>query len=172
MHFGRMAEMELHYQLGAEVEVVRFDRAGETVRVAIADRAYDAQVNHVRSDEITFTVNGLRHTAHVASNGSTRYVFVDGEVFELKRSDSRRRERRKHHRGEDSLTAAMPGQITRVLVGEGDEVQRGQPLIVLEAMKMEIKITAPQAGRVAKVLVRPGQVVDRGQEVIELSDIH
>ena len=164
--------MELHYQLGAEVKVVRVDRAGETARVVIADHAYDAQVDHVRSDEVTFTVNGQRHTAYIASDGSTRYVSVAGEVFELKRSDSRRRERRKHHRGEESLAAAMPGQITRVLVGEGDEVQRGQPLIVLEAMKMEIKVTAPQAGRVAKVLVKPGQVVDRGQEVIELSDIH
>ena len=49
-------------------------------------------------------------------------------------------------------------------------VQRGQPLIVLEAMKMEIKIAAPHDGRVAKVLVKPGQVVDRGQGLIEMTN--
>jgi biotin carboxyl carrier protein len=63
----------------------------------------------------------------------------------------------------------MPGQVTRVLIAEGDPVQRGQPLIILEAMKMEIKIAAPHDGRVAKVLVKPGQVVERGQALIEIS---
>lgn len=162
--------MELHYQLGAEVKVVHFDRTGETAHIVIADHAYDVQVNYARSGEITFTLNGQPHTAQVASDGLTRYVFIDGDVFELKQLDPRRRERRKHHRGEDSLTAAMPGQITRVLVGEGDEVQRGQPLIVLEAMKMEIKIAAPYDGRIAQVLVQPGQVVERWQTLVEMTN--
>jgi biotin carboxyl carrier protein len=64
----------------------------------------------------------------------------------------------------------MPGQVSKVLVGEGDSVQRGQPLIVLEAMKMEIKIAASHDGRVVKVLVKSGQVVDRGQTLIEMND--
>jgi biotin carboxyl carrier protein len=48
-------------------------------------------------------------------------------------------------------------------------VQRGQALIVLEAMKMEIKIAAPHDGHVTKVLVAQGQVVDRDQSLVEIS---
>jgi biotin carboxyl carrier protein len=56
------------------------------------------------------------------------------------------------------------------MASEGDTVERGQTLIVLEAMKMEIKIAAPHSGRVAKALVKSGQVVDRGQGLIELTN--
>jgi biotin carboxyl carrier protein len=159
----------ISYQLGAEVKVVRLERQGESVRISIDDRVYDVQVNDVRTGEVMFSVHGTTHIAFVASAGSTHYVGIAGEVFELKKPDLRRAQRKQHH-GEDNLSASMPGQVTRVLVNEGDTVQRGQPLIVLEAMKMEIKITAPYAGRIAKVIAKPGQVVDRGQGLIEMTN--
>jgi len=161
--------MELRYQLGDELQVVQLERDGDVVRITLADRVYEVSVLHSRADEITFTVDGITHTAFVASKDSTRYVAIDGDVFELKEPDLRRTRRKQHH-GEDNLTASMPGQITKVLVNEGDAVQRGQPLIVLEAMKMEIKVAAPHDGRVTKVLVKQGQVVDRGQTLIELTN--
>lgn len=170
MEFESRPQMEIFsYQLGDEVKVMRLERAGDVVQVVIADRTYDVQINHVRSDEITFTLAGRRHTAHMASDGTTRYIAIDGDGHELRKPDPRRARRQQHH-GEDNLSASMPGQITRVLVDEGDAVQRGQPLIVLEAMKMEIKITAPHDGRVAKLLVKPGQIVDRGQRLIEMKN--
>jgi biotin carboxyl carrier protein len=161
--------MDFQYQIDAEVKTVRLERDGEPLRVTIGDRAYDVTVLHSRVGEVTFTVDGITHTAFVAGESASRFVAVEGDVYELKRPDARRT-RRKHHHGEDSLTASMPGQITKVLIGAGDVVQRGQSLIVLEAMKMEIKIAAPHDGRVGKVLVEPGQVVDRGQTLIELSN--
>ncbi len=112
-------------------------------------------------------VNGERHTAHVASHGSTRYVAIDGRAVELARPDTKRARRRYHH-GEDSLTASMPGQVTQVLAAEGDAVERGQTLVILEAMKMEIRVTAPHAGRVTRVSASEGDVVDRGQVLVEL----
>jgi biotin carboxyl carrier protein len=168
MASGSANEMEFQYQLGDAVQTVRLERDGEVVRITIADRAYEVRVLHSRAGELTLTVDGVTHTALSAQDGSTHFVAIDGEVFELKKPEARRARRMQHH-GEDNLTASMPGQITRVLIGEGDAVQRGQPLIVLEAMKMEIKIAAPHDGRVVKVLVQPGQVVDRGQALIEMT---
>ncbi len=161
--------MDFQYQLDDEVKTVRLERNGEVVRITIADRAYEVSVIHLQAGELTFRVDGVMHTAFVAQDGSTRFVAIDGDVFELKQP-APRRVRRKQQHGEDNLTASMPGQVTSVLIDEGDRVQRGQPLIVLEAMKMEIKIAAPHDGRVAKVLVKPGQVVDRGQVLLELTN--
>jgi biotin carboxyl carrier protein len=160
--------MDFQYQLGDNVTAVKLERDGEIVRITIADRVYEVSVIRSRAGEVTFKVNAVTYTAFVASDGSAQYVAVDGSIFGLRKPEARRARRRQHH-GEDNLTASMPGQVTRVLIEPGDVVQRGQPLIVLEAMKMEIKITAPYDGRIAKVLVRPEQVVNRGQGLIEMS---
>jgi biotin carboxyl carrier protein len=165
---GSVVEMEFRYQLGDDITAVQVEREGEIARAAIADRVYEVSVIHSRANELVLMVNGARHTAYLARVGSTLYVAVDGDVFELKKPDARRARRKGPH-GEDNLTASMPGQVAKVLVGEGDTVQRGQPLIVLEAMKMEIKLAAPHDGRVTKVLVRQGQVVERGQRLIEMA---
>ncbi len=159
--------MDLHYQLGDEIKSVELARDGEGIHVTIADRVYEVSVIQSRPGEVTFTVDGTTHTAFLASASSTQYVAIDGEVFELRKPDPHSA-RRRHRHGEDNLTASMPGQITKVLVDAGGTVQRGQPLIVLEAMKMEIKIAAPRDGRVTKVLVQQGQIVDRGQQLIEI----
>lgn len=62
----------------------------------------------------------------------------------------------------------MPGLVRSVLVREGDSVEKGQALVLLEAMKMEIRVAAPHAGKVIEVLVAAGETVDRGQRLIEL----
>jgi methylmalonyl-CoA carboxyltransferase small subunit len=62
----------------------------------------------------------------------------------------------------------MPGSVIAVRVSEGDDVEAGQVLVVLEAMKMENNVPAPAAGRVARVLVSAGQQVQRGETLVEL----
>ena len=159
----------ISYQRGDEVIVVRLERDGEVVRIAIADRSYEVRMIHSRAGELTFTVDGIKHTVFIVDDRATCYVAMDGNVFELKKPDLHRARHRPHH-GEGNLTASMPGQVIKLLVDDGDLVQRGQPLLVLEAMKMEIKVAAPHDGRVARVLVKPGQVVDRGQGLIEMGN--
>jgi biotin carboxyl carrier protein len=66
------------------------------------------------------------------------------------------------------LTAQMPGQVVETLVSDGESVASGQTLVILEAMKMEIRIAAPADGVVKKVLVSQGDIVDRGQPLVEM----
>ena len=70
--------------------------------------------------------------------------------------------------GPSRLDAPIPGKVVKVHVAEGDEVTAGQPLVVLEAMKMENELTADQAGKVTAVHVEPGQTVDAGEALAEL----
>jgi biotin carboxyl carrier protein len=60
----------------------------------------------------------------------------------------------------------MPGRVVRVLVGSGDEVQARQPLVVVEAMKMENELSAARAGRVKDVHVRDGMLVEAGRLLV------
>ena len=65
--------------------------------------------------------------------------------------------------GASRLTAPMPGKVVRVLAAPGERVEAGQPLVVVEAMKMENELTAPRAGVVTEVPVTEGMSVEAGR---------
>ena len=73
-----------------------------------------------------------------------------------------------HSASANAVVAPLAGSVARILVAEGDEVESGQVLLVLEAMKMETEITAPAAGTVSAILVKQGEPVQGGQGLIEL----
>ena len=70
--------------------------------------------------------------------------------------------------GPSKLVAPIPGKVVAVKAASGDDVVPGQPLVVLEAMKMENELSAEQQGRVAKVHVAAGDTVEGGELLIEL----
>ena len=70
--------------------------------------------------------------------------------------------------GGNSISAPMPGTVIALSVATGDEVQIGQVLFVLEAMKMENEVPAPRAGKVAEIKVEEGASVNAGETIIVL----
>jgi len=68
--------------------------------------------------------------------------------------------------GEQRVIAPMPGRVVRVLVRAGDQVEAGQGLIVVEAMKMENELTSPKAGRVREIAVAEGGSVEAGRLLV------
>jgi biotin carboxyl carrier protein len=67
--------------------------------------------------------------------------------------------------GRAELTAVMPGRVLKVMTELGQEVHDGQPLIVLEAMKMENEVCAPRAGRVSELSIKEGDVLETGAKI-------
>jgi biotin carboxyl carrier protein len=67
------------------------------------------------------------------------------------------------------VAAAMPGRVLRLLVAPGDAVAIGQPLVVLEAMKMENEVKSPQDGVISGVAVAPGQAVSAGEVLVRFA---
>ena len=68
----------------------------------------------------------------------------------------------------NAVVAPLAGSVARVLVEEGQAIEAGEVLLVLEAMKMETEITAPKSGTVARILVEKGTAVQAGEGLIEL----
>ena len=67
------------------------------------------------------------------------------------------------------MVAPLAGSVFKILVNEGDEIEAGQVLLILEAMKMETEITAPNAGTVAHIGVAVGDAVQGGQPLVEIN---
>jgi pyruvate carboxylase subunit B len=72
---------------------------------------------------------------------------------------------------EGHVVTSMPGNIVKVLIKEGDEVQPGQPLLVTEAMKMETEILAPIGGKVTGLFVRKGDAVNPNEVLVEIEPL-
>ena len=70
--------------------------------------------------------------------------------------------------GPQTIDAYMPGRVVTLLVAAGDEVQAGQGVLVLEAMKMENEIQAERQGVIRRLLVKPGQAVEGGDPLFEM----
>ncbi|WP_315560204.1 biotin/lipoyl-containing protein [Corynebacterium durum] len=69
----------------------------------------------------------------------------------------------------NAVVAPLAGSVFKILVNEGDEIEAGQVLLILEAMKMETEITAPNAGTVAHIGVAVGDAVQGGQALVEIN---
>ena len=165
--------MEFRYHATGDedgVRVVKIEQDGERYRVTVDGRAYAVEARRPEHGVIVLNMNGRRTRAWVAHDGLQRHVALTGaRTYILQRPDPRTKQRRRAPGAADGgLEAAMPGQVLDVLVHVGDTVERGQTLLLLEAMKMELRMVAPFAGQVRAVRCAAGQVVERGQLLVEL----
>jgi biotin carboxyl carrier protein len=108
--------------------------------------------------------------------GRTIEVMIEGHPYVVNVQDARSQALASlaggtHAAGEATIRAPMPGLVSQVLVAEGDEVQRGQTIAILEAMKMENDLTTPRAGRVRAVRVAKGQTVAQNAVLAIVGDV-
>lgn len=148
---------------------------GEGVHVDGEDVA--AQVMSVDGTPVRMVTIGDEVHRVVVRPGTTRGTYtlwLDGWRFEVEALDERTQTIRDLSgaaagpSGPAPLKAPMPGLIVRVSVQVGDQVQAGQGIVVMEAMKMENELRATAAGRVKSVLATPGTAVEKGALLVEL----
>jgi acetyl-CoA/propionyl-CoA carboxylase biotin carboxyl carrier protein len=142
---------------------------GEPLRVAVTGspgaarvRVGDAQPRAVRAervgDALLVTADGRTTTVLVAEDGATTWLHVDGAAYAVQELPPERRGAgAASHAGD--LRSPMPGTVLAVRVAEGERVEEGDVLLVVEAMKMEHALAAPHAGTVADLQVRTGDQV-------------
>ena len=145
--------------------------SGKSYRVSIGDKIVDIEILQAKDGKLDLLIDGKRVTAYVSSENAKHWVTVNGQTFVLtKPAAGTRKSGGGHHHAAGELTAPMPGQVRAVNVVEGDTVTKGQTLLVVEAMKMEIRIQAPRNGTIKKLLVKQGQTVEREQILVEIEE--
>ena len=116
---------------------------------------------------ITATLGTRRLAATVVAQGDRRHVFCGGRVSVLHVVDSLGGVASEHGEEGSGLVAPMPGKVVALLAAPGTAVEKGTPLLVLEAMKMEHTISAPRAGKLVAYRFAAGEQVGEGAELVE-----
>ena len=132
----------------------------------------------VRHGDAVFTLDELRHGEwRVAADGrairvwaaGTRenlWVYAEGVVYRLAAGSGGARGQRRDESA--SLSAPMPATVRAVLVEAGQTVARGETVVILEAMKMELPVRAPHDGVLKTIACQPGELVQPGTPLLEM----
>jgi len=131
---------------GEAMEVDAALTARDVLSVLVGNKAYEIKRERSLRGELHMVIGSARYAVDVQDPRSLRTRRAAGQSEE----------------GPQKLTAAMPGKIIRIMVNEKDEVEAGQAVLVMEAMKMQNEMKAPKTGRVQKILTAEGSTVNAG----------
>jgi 3-methylcrotonyl-CoA carboxylase alpha subunit len=139
---------------------------GWLLRLGDRELAVDGRVEP--DGVLSFTLGGVRRRVQVLVHEAETAVFLDGESWRLVEIDPLAAPADEDPSG-GRLSAPMPGRVMRLMVAAGDRVRRGEPLLIVEAMKMEHTLTAPADGTVERLRCAEGDLVEEGTELIVLA---
>jgi 3-methylcrotonyl-CoA carboxylase alpha subunit len=171
----------LQLRHGAQVLDVQLTIDGEHVHGSIGERPVDAErlpsstppyaTAGASVQEVAFTSDGRTRRATVVRHRDRVLVALGGRTYAFAAGDAARAASSAGG-GTGKIAAPRPGKVIAVLVQVGDRVEHGQPVVVIEAMKMETTLTADVDGEVTRVAAVPGETVDGGSVLIEIAPAH
>lgn len=161
--------MRLVFRYGGETLAVDLAREpGGGWRIAAAGQHVTAAPRAAGPGLLVVELDGRPVRAVVARDGTRWWVALGGDVAAFEEATDDEGSAGAAH-GPLEVVSPIPGRVLTVLVEPGDEVEAGQVVVSVEAMKMENGLKAERAARVARVLVAPGDRVESGQLLVELA---
>lgn len=147
------------------------DDGGARYRVRLDGVEHLLDARRLEHGAVSLIVDGRSYGVEFEERGDEVAVLVRDQVIAIDIADERRLRMRAASgrftvEGRQTVAAPMPGRVVKVLVAPGAAVTAGQPLVVVEAMKMENELKSPGAGRVLEVRVREGENVEGGAALV------
>jgi len=160
-------EVHLDSVTGKTRHVVDLEKDGTSYKVSLDGQPVDADVILAAPNAVSVLINGSAFEIHIAPSLDGTYKLQTGpHEFQADVRDPRAwrggKQGALEAEGRQQVVAPMPGKVIRLLVNAGDEVEAGQGLVVVEAMKMQNEIRSPKKGRVERLQTREGQAVNAG----------
>ena len=128
-------------------------------------RAVEVEAVLARPDVLSLRIGNLAYEVKSERVGNDLHLWIGSTRFAVEIHDPRSlrgRSRAADDHGPKQITAPMPGKVVRLLVREGDEVEAGAGIAVVEAMKMQNEIKSPKKGTIQKILISEGAAANAG----------
>lgn len=158
---------------GRPLEVELVERLGR-VHVKVGGREFDVQYDEVDElGQVVVNHGGRSYGLSIEGDANDVAITLAGHHYAVKLEDERERAARAAERaagrGGGTVTSVMPGVVVEVLVKAGATIAKGEPLLILSAMKMQNEIGAPLDGTVKEVHVTPGTAVSAGAKLVTIT---
>lgn len=168
--------MKYYSKIGDREWEFVFERRGGKLLAHSGERTFELDLSMIGDgSSFSLLVDGRSHDLLVDTAGGVTQVQLDGELLKVEVQDERERTASAvaSHRGggRQEVRAIMPGVVVELICKEGEVVEEGQTLLVLEAMKMQNPITAEAPGRVQKIHASKGEAVAGGALLVELAPV-
>jgi len=143
--------------------------------VSVDGKIYNVDFETVSGQPVfSLIVDGKSHEAYVQEGDEIWQVLMRGQLYPVKVEDEREKRLRAAagggvaETGEFHLRAPMPGLVVAIPVTDGQEVKKGQVLLILESMKMQNELKLPRDGKVSRIRVKPGESVEQKQALLSI----
>jgi biotin carboxyl carrier protein len=146
-----------------------FEVASKENELVIDGKSYPIVLDKYNNNILKISLGDEQKVVYVASDERNAYVFIDGEQYVLHRVEESygiEEEANGSDKSIEQIKPPMPGSIVKLLVEKGQEVEEGSPIVVVEAMKMEITLYSSISGVVSEINVEPGQQVDSDKVLV------
>ena len=159
-------------KLGEQSYSVEIEEIGKSLyRVAVDGNEFLVDGKKTGRTNYSLIVDNRSFEIEVDNAEDEYRVLVDGRNYHVNLVDERRvrvggAQSDLQLQGRQKVSVPMPGKVIAVLVSEGDSVERGQGLVIVEAMKMENEVRSPIAGEVKEIKVKPGDAVEGGAVLV------
>ncbi|HEU0369693.1 MAG TPA: biotin/lipoyl-containing protein [Candidatus Acidoferrum sp.] len=163
--------MKYEVLLAGKTRVVELTRQNGAWKISLDGNTLDANAVEVAPNIFSVLLSGDSHQIRIAPRPDGTLTLHTGLAeYHAEVSDPRswrgRRQGAVEAEGRQQITAPMPGKVVRLLVKQGDSVEAGQGLLVVEAMKMQNEIRSPKSGKIEKLFAQEGQPVNAGEVLL------
>src|SRR5512138_1797616 len=143
--------------------------------VSVDGKVYEIDFESVAGQPVySLIVDGRSHESYIYQGDDNLQVLMRGRLYPAKVEDEREKRLRAAagggvaETGEFHLRAPMPGLVVAIPVKEGQEVKRGEVILILESMKMQNEIKAPRDGVIGRIRVKAGETVEQKQTLLSV----
>jgi biotin carboxyl carrier protein len=159
--------MKVRVKIGGRTRDVEFTREGERLCWRLDGRAMDVDAREVEAGAYSILLHGKAYEVRVEPVPEGLCIQAGGQEFRATIVDLREWQGRRGHtvevEGRLQILAPMSGKIVRMLVKQGQTIQAGQGVVVVEAMKMQNEVKSRKTGTVERVMVVEGKTVNAGE---------
>jgi len=164
--------ISLRFELDGHARAASLVRSREgRFEVSMEEKTFDVELRTIGEDTVRFVCDGLLESAAYYRDGGTLHIQYRGRALRVEDKTRVASARQDGAAGDGKLRASMNGRVVAVLAEIGKMVRAGDPLVTLEAMKMEHVHTAPRSGRLAALHVATGEQVAAGRVVAEIEAV-
>lgn len=144
-------------------------QTGNNIFISHEGKTFEVSATFINEEEVLLIINGRVYNVFVQSNSVGHSVIIGDRKYQVEKRFSLISPKDQKATGRKvEVKVTMPGKVVAVRVENGSQVKQGQPILILEAMKMQNEIRAPRDGRITNLNVKEGETVETGAVLFSL----